>query len=163
MSDKQRDFRALSPFTAQALPAAQEREALLSCNQITAAHGLILSPAQAVAVVRSQQASLAQAGRLAFDGGAAAAIAQAFCDSRYLTQENYADTLMALIDIFYQLQNDTEDALDDETLIAAMKNAFEDECRGEVELLAAKFLPEFVRQLRLRGAADWTEECYDDE
>ena len=58
---------------------------------------------------------------------------------------------------------DTEDALDDETLIAAMKNAFEDECRGEVELLAAKFLPEFVRQLRLRGAADWTEGCYDDE
>ena len=89
-------------------------------------------------------------------GGAARAIISAFCDSPYITQEDYAETLQGLIELFYDFKNDTYDRVSDEALIRCMKHAFDGECRGSLELLADEALPELARRLNVcageRGA-----------
>lgn len=65
-------------------------------------------------------------------------LAEAFCDSAYVDGQNYADTLCALTELFYYLKNDTLDSLPDDELIAVMKQCFDGDCEGSLELLAGR-------------------------
>ena len=50
---------------------------------------------------------------------------QAFCDSPYLCQDRWEESLGELQSLFYQFKNETRDALPDAELIAAMARVFE--------------------------------------
>ena len=67
------------------MPARPQGD-LLALNAETEAHGLRLSPAQAVALRQTETAALDRTGRIEFGDGAAQALIRAFCDSPYLTQ-----------------------------------------------------------------------------
>lgn len=57
-----------------------------------------------------------------------------FCDSPYLEQEQLAETLAALQEIFYLYKNESLEELTDEELLSYMKEKFDGECRGDLEL-----------------------------
>ena len=63
-----------------------------------------------------------------------------FCDSPYLEQEQLAETLAALQEIFYLYKNESLEELTDEELLSYMKEKFDGECRGDLE--------EFARTVR---------------
>lgn len=126
---------------------------LVSFNKLTKKYGLSLSETDAKALIESRNESLVRHGRIEFGMGILDRIIFAFCDSPYLTQENYAETIHDLIEIFYYFKSDTFDTLDDETLIELMKTNFNEGCEGSVDLLAMKDLETMARSLREGNAS----------
>lgn len=76
-----------------------------------------------------------------------------FSESPYITQEHYVSTLHELHEIFYHLKNETEDKIGDAKLIGMMKDCFDQECEGSLELLKDK-LEEYAAAFRVEAMRD---------
>lgn len=63
-------------------------------------------------------------------------------------QENYADTLMRLQDIFYLYKNESLDELTDDELLEYMKEKFDGICAGDLDYLEGTVLDTFEREVR---------------
>lgn len=131
-----RDEGALSLFSG-----GETAGALLLHNEKTAEYGLMLTRAQAMMLSEKHRESLEQTGRVEFGCGVPDRLIDAFCDSPYMAREEYAETLCALIELFYALKNETE--IGDARLIALMRAAFDETC-GATELMA----DEIMRKVR---------------
>jgi hypothetical protein len=104
---------------------------MLSCNDTTRAFGLVLPPDGALELAGSRADALAKTGRVEFGEYAVRKIILEFCDSPYLTQDTYAETLGELTQIFYYFKNELEWMSDGE-LIGRMKKYFDTVCRGSI-------------------------------
>lgn len=124
----------------------QQTNELLACNKVTASYGLTLTRQQAAALITTRTEVLKSTGRIEFSGGIAGDLVLAFCDSPYISQENYEDTLHQLIELFYSFKNETSDQVSDADLIEYMKNAFNGPCSGSMELLADRELPALAQK-----------------
>ena len=143
----------MMPFLADSTGLMQKKQAdaLLERNGETS--GLRLTPQQALALAQTQTETLRKTGRIELGDGIAPKLAAAFCDSPYVTKENYEETLHELIELFYGFKNETYDVVGDDALIGYMKRAFDGECRGSLELLSGSVLPALARKLNERRAA----------
>ncbi len=128
----------------------QENEiaALINCNEKTEQFGLVLTTEEAKELVIGRNTSLKTNERVEFGAGILEKLIFNFCDSQYLKQENYADTLMELQDIFYMFKNEAEDHLTDEELMTFMKEQFESVCTGDTDYLADTCLERFAQAIR---------------
>ena len=93
------DFQ-LTLFNNQ-LVNVQALNEVLKCNDFTSRYGLSLTKTQALELIKIRGDSLRANGRIEFGGGIIDKIIKVFCDSDYLAQENYAETLGELLGIFY--------------------------------------------------------------
>ena len=123
-------------------------EQLLQCNADTAAYGLMLTEAQALALTESWSSSLRQTGRIEFGGDILKKLIGSFCDSPYISSGDYEETLQALIQMFYDAKNEMQDRIGDDRLLTYMKAAFDGPCRGSLELLAGSVLPQAAAAVR---------------
>ena len=78
------------------------------CNLFTQKYGLILSDTQITSLIEKRKEALKNTGRVELRGGILDKFINAFCDSPYIDQENYASTLYELVDIFYEYKNETQ-------------------------------------------------------
>ena len=143
-----------------AMSESGQRAALLACNEYTRRYGLTLTAEDAAMLTETQREALRTAGRVEFTGGAVEKIVTEFAASPSLTQASFAATLAALTERFYTIKNETSDHIGDEALIKYMRRAFDVECSGSVEALAADALPELARRVnryRARGGLTGTE------
>ncbi|MGM9942254.1 MAG: DUF6323 family protein [Bulleidia sp.] len=124
------------PQTGADIP--ERVSSILSCNQHLNRYGLSLSLQQALILVQGCQASIQESRRIEFHEGITAELIRVFSDSPYLSQSELMDTILELTDLFYTLKNDTCDQIGDQELIAFMKDAFDGECHGVMELLVQK-------------------------
>lgn len=125
----------------------QAAEEIFSCNKDTAAYGLALSAQQAIALAETRMNSLKKTGRIEFGGTVPQKLIAAFCDSPYISQLNYEETLHELIDLFYEFKNDTLDVITDNELIEFMKKAYNEGCHGSLELLSGRELTQLARHI----------------
>ena len=130
--------------------AAQTRE-ILACNDDTAAYGLQLTPQQARALLETRSAALRKTGRVELGGTILRRMILTFCDSPYLTPENYEETLHQLADVFYYFKSETQDRVGDDALLRYMKQSFDGPCHGSLELLTGTALLDMARRLRAGG------------
>ena len=161
-----------------AMSESGQRTALLACNEYTRRYRLTLTAEDAAMLTETQREALRTAGRVEFTGGAVEKIVTEFAASPYITQASFAATLAALTELFYTFKltelfytfkltelfytfkNETSDLIGDEALIKYMRRAFNVECSGSVEALAADALPELARRVnryRARGGLTGTE------
>ena len=126
----------------------QELARVLECNKKTEQYGLALSEVEANNLMLSRKASLADSQRVEFGEGILPKLIYYFCDSQYINQDNYADTLDQLQDIFYQYKNETQDELNDDELLDFMRQQFDDVCYGDIDYLANTCLERFARAVR---------------
>lgn len=152
------DLRMAVLSQGGALSAVQQTQELLACNETTAAYGLQLTPQQAQALLDTRSAALRKTGRVELGGSILQKVVLTFCDSPYLMQESYEETLHQLVDAFYYFKNETEDRVGDDALLRYMKQAFDGPCRGSLELLTGTALPDMARKLRAKAARPLTEE-----
>lgn len=132
--------------------------ALMKTNQVTNRFGLALSEEETRLLIRQKQDVLRQQQRVEFGGGVLEKLIFAFCDSNYIRQDDYAETLGRLLEIFYLYKNESLDELTDDELIDYMRQAFEGECYGSLEYLEETCLEDFVRKIRCRSAhLSWRE------
>ncbi|MFC7441115.1 DUF6323 family protein [Laceyella putida] len=120
---------------------------LLELNQKTKEYGLILTPDQVQNMMAVRNKVLHDYGRVELGIEVTKELIEVFCASPYINDANYASTLNELHEIFYYLRNETEDKIGDFKLIHIMKDYFDNDCAGSLELLKSK-LEEFAENFR---------------
>ena len=117
-------------------------------NEYSNQFGLSLTDDDIGELLVRRRESLSEQQRVEFGAGILDKIIFAFCDSDYVYQENYLETIIRLQNIFYLYKNESLDELTDDELISIMRNAFEEKCYGSLEYLEETFLDEFARNIR---------------
>lgn len=133
------------------LTGQNQIQRVMEMNQKTEMFGLVLSQEDAKVLVERKKESLKEQQRVEFGEGILPKLIFAFCDSPYIYQENYVDTLISLQEIFYLYKNESMDELTDDELLAVMKEAFDGECKGSLEYLEDTSLEKFARNIRREG------------
>lgn len=136
---------------------------ILKCNDFTIKYNLVLSPEQAVELAETQNLILKENGRLDFGGGVIDKMIKQFCDSPYISMQNYTETLNELIELFYYYKNETQDRISDDDLIKFMQKAFDGVCRGSIELLSGQELERLAHNLRFGLPANYREPDTEEE
>ena len=131
-----------------AVKKKREMETIISSNQLTQQYGVTLSEKDALMLMESRRESLKESQRIEFGDGILPKLIYHFCDSPYIYQENYVDTLAALQEIFYQYINECLDEVTDDELLGCMKQFFDGPCQGSVEYLEETCLDEVARNIR---------------
>lgn len=135
---------------------------IINCNKITCGYGLMLTNADAKTLVETRSEALSSNGRIEFKGGIINKLIIEFCDSPFLSQFNYADTLNELVETFYYFKNETLDEICDDELISLMKEYFDQNCQGSIELLQNRELETLAHNIRY-GISDYTNLSEDDD
>ncbi len=127
-------------------------EELRGCNEWTAPFGLSLSDAQMKMLAENRFRALQNTGRVEFGEGILKKLIYAFCDSPFLTQETYEETISELQEIFYYFKNESMERIPDEELIGYMKQVFDGCAQGSIDYLEGTSLEELCRSVREDGS-----------
>ncbi|OOM05849.1 DUF6323 family protein [Clostridium saccharobutylicum] len=128
---------------------------IVKCNEFTMEYGLTLHEEDVKEILKTRNVALEKSGRIEFNGQIMSKIIRSFCDSPYLSQYNYSDTINELVEIFYNYKNETLDYISDDELIEIMKEYFDNYCQGSLELLEGKVLYKIADNIR-NGVKDYT-------
>lgn len=135
----------LEPMKMQTLAMVN---ALRECNALTARYGLTLSEEQIRSLIERRSGALRDTGRIEFGEGILKKLIVAFCDSPYLMQENYEETLIELQDAFYYFKNESMDRISDEEIIEFMNTVFNGRAQGSLDYLLGTSLEALCRYAR---------------
>lgn len=121
---------------------------LVACNDYTKQFGITLSKKEAMELIEERRENLIRQERIEFSEGILTKLIFAFCDSPYIYQNNYVDTIQRLQEIFYLYKNESLDELTDDELIEYMKMQFDGKCQGDLDYLEDTSLEAFARKIR---------------
>lgn len=139
----------MSDFSALFLPDDKALHAALDeCNALSAPHGMTLTPQDMRMLSLRREEALSRAGRLEFDASIYRRLVYAFCDSPFLSPRLYADMLGELLELFYQLKNETGESVPDDELIQAMQESFNGRAQGDMTYLGDIVLASVCRSAR---------------
>lgn len=110
------------------------------CNEYTSKYGLILSDNQISDILERRTEILKKTGRIELREGIIDKLIKEFCDSPYLNQENFANNLYEIVDIFYEYKNETMDLITDDELIKFMKKSFDEIAGGDLDYLSGTIM-----------------------
>lgn len=123
-------------------------EKVIRCNEYSKKFGVILSNQDALLLLNSKINSLKDKERIELGDSILPKLIFTFCDSPYIYQDNYVETLEALQDIFFLYKNESLDELTDDELLEFMKFHFDGDCQGSLEYLEDTCLEKFARRIR---------------
>ena len=121
---------------------------VLETNKYTEKYGLVLSGEDAAILAQERTDTLKHEQRIEFGQGILPKIIYAFCDSSYIMQENYRDSLIRLQEIFYLYKNEMMDEVTDDELLEFMREQFENVCFGDFDYLEGTCLSIFAQAIR---------------
>lgn len=121
---------------------------VLKLNRDTEKYGLVLSEQDAMMILKERENSLREQRRIEFGEGIISKIIYEFCDSDFIDQNNYVDTIIRLQEIFYLYKNEMHDEITDDELLHFMKEQFESICFGDLDYLEGTCLPIFSQAIR---------------
>lgn len=121
---------------------------VMKTNEETERFGLALTEQDARLILKERNNVLAEQRRVEFGEGIAAKIIYEFCDSDYIDQNHYVDTIICLQEIFYLYKNEMLDEISDEELLHLMKEQFEELCFGDLDYLEGTCLNNFAQAVR---------------
>lgn len=123
-------------------------ERVMETNLKTGPFGLTLTREDAEVILAERKCALVQHGRIEFGEGIVTKIIDEFCDSCYICQDDYVETIVRLQEIFYLYKNEMLDEITDDELLHFMKEQFETICFGSLEYLETTCLAVFSRAIR---------------
>lgn len=121
---------------------------VLETNCRTEAFGLTLSEADAELILEERGRALKEQRRVEFGTGIAEKLIYEFCDSDFIDQSNYVETILRLQEIFYLYKNEMQDELTDDELLHVMKEQFENLCLGDLDFLEETGLSDYAGKVR---------------
>jgi len=125
-----------------------ELENILEINQYTCNFGLSLNEQEVMRLLRHRVSCLKEQKRVEFEGGILELLIKEFCNSAYIYQDNYVQTLEALQEIFYICKNESLDELSDDAILQFMRKRFEGKCQGDLDYLEQICLEDLCRPVR---------------
>ena len=150
---------SLEPAKLQMLKETQE---LRDSNEFSTKYGLSLSENQIQNLAQKRFEALKDTGRIEFGEGILKKLIYAFCDSPYIHQLNYEETIIELQDAFYYFKNETDDGMTDDELLEYMKDTFDGKAQGSIEYLTGSSLEELRRNAHHGFIEDVSDEKSDD-
>ena len=84
---------------------------VLETNRVTEQFGLFLTQQDAELILEEQKNVLKEQKRVEFGQGIVPQIISEFCDSDYINQDDYVDTVIRLQEIFYLYKNEMQDEM----------------------------------------------------
>jgi len=138
-----RDFPSITQ-----MQMAAAREELVKTNEFSGKFGLRLSDKDIYDLIARRIDALRDTGRIELGQGILSRMIFEFCDSPYLLQDNYADTIAELQDMFYYFKNESMDLISDDELIEFMKWYFDNVCQGSLEYLSGTTLEDLCKEVR---------------
>jgi len=121
---------------------------LLETNQYTQQFGLSLTENDVRLIAKARQSILREARRVELGDSITPKIIYEFCDSAYLSQDNYLDTIIRLEAVFFLYKNEMLDEITDDELLHFMKEQFENVCFGDLDYLEGTCLANFAQAIR---------------
>ena len=135
----------------EVLAGQNQVQKVMDMNQKTERFGLSLTQEDAKLLVERKMECLKEQQRVEFGETILSKLIDTFCDSPYISQNDYVDTISGLQEIFYLYKNESLDVLTDDELLEFMKKAFDGKCQGSLEYLEETVLEEFARNIRIEG------------
>ena len=135
----------------EVLAGQNQVQKVMDMNQKTERFGLSLTQEDAELLVERKMECLKEQQRVEFGETILSKLIDTFCDSPYISQNDYVDTISGLQEIFYLYKNESLDVLTDDELLEFMKKAFDGKCQGSLEYLEETVLEEFARNIRIEG------------
>ncbi|HAB60740.1 MAG TPA: hypothetical protein DCE48_08570 [Lachnospiraceae bacterium] len=133
----------INPITIQ-----KQMNELMACNNYTKQFGIQLSEKDAIELMQERRENLIRQERIEFGDGIITKLIFTFCDSPYIYQDNFVDTIERLQETFYLYKNESLDELTDAELIEYMKQQFDGKCQGDLDYLEDTALEAFARKIR---------------
>lgn len=130
------------------LQQKNQLEKVIETNKATEQFGLVLSEQDAKLILEERKDTLQKQKRVEFGEGIVPKIIYEFCDSDYIDQNNYVDTIIRLQEIFYLYKNEMQDEITDDELLHLMKEQFELICFGDLDYLEGTCLANFAQAIR---------------
>ena len=121
---------------------------ILKTNETSKENGLTLTEEEAKALVAARGDTLREERRVEFGDSISPKLIRTFADSSFINQEDYAEIIARLQEIFFLYKNESMDMVSDDELLGIMKNAFENESGGDLEYLEGTALEAFARTVR---------------
>lgn len=121
---------------------------VMETNQYTQKYGLALRKEDAALLAQERADVLKKVRRVEFGQGILPEMIYMFCDSSYIDQDNYCDSLLRLQEIFYLYKNEMLDEITDDELLQFMREQFEDVCFGDFDYLEGTCLDIFAQAIR---------------
>ena len=121
---------------------------VIKTNESAEQFGLSLTEQDAKLILEERKNSLIEQKRVEFGEGIATKIIYEFCDSDYIHQSDYVDTIIRLQEIFYLYKNEMQDEITDDELLHLMKEQFENICFGDLDYLEGTCLAGFAEAIR---------------
>lgn len=122
--------------------------AVLKLNEKSERFGLTLTEEDARLIVAEKNDSLKEERRIEFGQSIIPLIIEKFCDSDYISQDNYVESIVRIQNIFFRFKNESEDLMTDEELLNFMKEQFETTCYGDFDYLEGTVLEIFCEVVR---------------
>ena len=132
----------------QILSGQNQLAKVIATNQVIEKFGLVLSEEDAKLLVNEKSESLKEQKRIEYGESILPKIIYEFCDSDYISQRNYVETIGRLQDIFFLYKNEMMDEISDDELLHFMKEQFETVCYGDLEYLESTCLDVFAQAIR---------------
>ena len=132
----------------QLMSSKHQLAKVMETNQYTEKFGLSLTEEEGRMLVRERVNSLRKHQRIEFGTGILPKLIYEFCDSSYINQDHYAETIAALQNIFNRYKNEMMDEISDDELLHFMKEQYETVCFGDLEYLAGTCLAVFAQAVR---------------
>lgn len=145
-----KEYNLLEIFSGQ-----NQLQKVLDMNQKTQQFGLVLTEQDAKLLVEARGEELRRQQRMEFGESILSKLIFTFCDSEYIFQDNYVETIIRLQEIFYIFKNETMDELTDDELLTFMRKQFENVCHGDLEYLEGTCLSNFARAIRADQSKIW--------
>lgn len=145
-----KEYNLLEIFSGQ-----NQLQKVLDMNQKTQQFGLVLTEQDAKLLVEARGEELRRQQRVEFGESILSKLIFTFCDSEYIFQDNYVETIIRLQEIFYIFKNETMDELTDDELLTFMRKQFENVCHGDLEYLEETCLSNFARAIRADQSKIW--------
>ena len=122
---------------------------LMLLSDKTAEYGITLSEKDCTEIAECRYESLKENERIEVGLGATQKIIECFCESGYVSQHNFKETVEGLLECFYMIKTETADRVDDEEVLEFLKYLFEEDVGGDVsKIYDSVALEEYIRRNR---------------
>ena len=99
--------------------------------------GLSLTVEQVRDIAETERVCLAECGRLSFGESTAVRIAREFASSPFIAGNGAEDTLMELVETFYELREDFPATVTDTEILEALRKTFDGDAAGDAGIAVA--------------------------
>ncbi len=123
------------------------KNALTELNSSTVEYGLVLTVKQINNLSLAVQKALRESDRIEIGSGVLPLIAEEFCTSVFINQENYASVLEELIHIFFKVKTAVCDTIPDRDLMRLLKDFYENKAYGSIEVLSDRDIDLLVKYI----------------